>query len=257
MHYFDPNKSGQKFEWKPIERPRVPQETLRKTPETEKLEAKERKQFTDRPHAMDGAHSSSENEVSQQESSSEAVSVSKAMFHDKGDKLKEQRKKDTECEDLGDNGNGLSEDCTGTIALFTSHLRDIGTINTDDYVIVNKEDLNEFPEEQQMGSKTKDGTLVMKTIFRNGSISYEDKEMVKYDPQWIPPGDFMTIISAQLGNVAQAEVEFYQMKETGALRIIVREVSNLSVIYAIIEYFYHMLTGLIDIVYNLSPFTIA
>lgn len=183
--------------------------------------------------------------------------MSKAMFHDKGDKLKEQRKKDTECEDLGDNGNGPSEDCTGTIALFTSHLRDIGTINTDDYVIVNKEDLNEFPEEQQMGSKTKDGTLVMKTIFRNGSISYEDKEMVKYDPQWIPPGDFMTIISAQLGNVAQAEVEFYQMKETGALRIIVREVSNLSVIYAIIEYFYHMLTGLIDIVYNLSPFTIA
>ena len=51
---------------------------------------------------------------------------------------------------LEDNGNGLSEDCTRKIAsrkatetkdVLTSHLRDIGTINSDGYVVVNKDDL--------------------------------------------------------------------------------------------------------------------
>ena len=63
MHYFDSSKRGQKFEWKPNDRPRVPQETLHKTPVTVKPEAKEHEQFTDDPHARDIARSSSEKEV--------------------------------------------------------------------------------------------------------------------------------------------------------------------------------------------------
>ena len=63
MHYFDSSKSGQKFERKPNDRPRVPEETLHKTPVTVKPEAKEHEQFTDDPHARDIARSSSEKEV--------------------------------------------------------------------------------------------------------------------------------------------------------------------------------------------------
>ena len=144
MHYFDSSKRGQKFERKPNDRPGVPQETLHKTPVTEEPGAKEHVQFTDHPHAMDITHSSAEKEVNKQ------TSVSEAGHYDKGDKLKEERKKGTESEDLEDNGNGLSEDCTRKIAsrkatetkdVLTSHLRDIGTINSDGYVVVNKDDL--------------------------------------------------------------------------------------------------------------------
>ena len=46
-------KSGLQFEWKPNDQPKVPQETLHKTPVTEKPGAKEHEQFTDHPHAMD------------------------------------------------------------------------------------------------------------------------------------------------------------------------------------------------------------
>ena len=65
MHYFDPSKSGQKFEWKQNDRPRVPEE---------------------------------------------------AGYYDKGDKLKEERKKSTESKDLEDDGNRVPEDCTRKIA---------------------------------------------------------------------------------------------------------------------------------------------
>ena len=158
MHYFDPSKSGQKFEWKPNDRPRVPQETLHKTPETEKLEAKEHEQFTDHPHdrprvpqetlhkipvneepdakasqkftnhphATDIAHSSVEEEVNKQ------TSVSEARCYDKGDKLKEEGKKDTEGKDP--NGDGLSEGCTREIASRET------TETEDDYVMVNEDD---------------------------------------------------------------------------------------------------------------------
>ena len=158
LHYFDPSKSGQKFEWKPNDRPRVPQETLHKTPETEKLEAKEHEQFTDHPHdrprvpqetlhkipvneepdakasqkftnhphATDIAHSSVEEEVNKQ------TSVSEARCYDKGDKLKEEGKKDTEGKDP--NGDGLSEGCTREIASRET------TETEDDYVMVNEDD---------------------------------------------------------------------------------------------------------------------
>ena len=137
-------KSGQKFDWKPNDRPRVSQEALHKTPVTEKPGAKEHVQFTDHPLAMDIAHSSAEKEVNKE------TSVLEAGYYDKGDKLKEERKKGTESEDLEDNGNGLSEGCTRKIAsrkaaetedVLTSHLRDIGTINNDGYVVVKKDDL--------------------------------------------------------------------------------------------------------------------
>ena len=158
LHYFDPSKRGQKFEWKPNDRPRVPQETLHKTPETEKLEAKEHEQFTDHPHdrprvpqetlhkipvneepeakasqkftnhphATDIAHSSVEEEVNKQ------TSVSEARCYDKGDKLKEEGKKDTEGKDP--NGDGLSEGCTREIASRET------TETEDDYVMVNEDD---------------------------------------------------------------------------------------------------------------------
>ena len=145
MHYFDPSKRGQKFERKPNDRPRVPQETLHKTPVTEEPGAKEHVQFTDHPHAMDITHSSAEKEVNKQ------TSVSEAGHYDKGDKLKEERKKGTESEDLEDNGNGLSEGCTRKIAsrkatetkdVLTSHSQDTGTMNSDGFVVVNKDHLS-------------------------------------------------------------------------------------------------------------------
>ena len=139
MHYFDSSKRGQKFERKPNDRPRVPQETLHKTPVTVKPEAKEHEQFTDHSHAMDIARSSAEKDVNKQ------TSVSEASCYGKGDKLKEERKKGTEREDLEDNGDGLSEDYTRKIAsrkttetkdVLTSHSRDMA-----DYVWVNEGDL--------------------------------------------------------------------------------------------------------------------
>ena len=138
-------KSGQKFDWKPNDQPGVPQETLHKTPVTEKPGAKEHVQFTDHPHAMDITHSSAEKEVNKQ------TSVSEAGHYDKGDKLKEERKKGTESEDLEDNGNGLSEGCTRKIAsrkatetkdVLTSHSQDTGTMNSDGFVVVNKDHLS-------------------------------------------------------------------------------------------------------------------
>lgn len=62
-NYFDSGKSGQKFECKPNERPELSEDTPHKAHETEKLEAVLREQLTDRPHATDGAHSSSEKDV--------------------------------------------------------------------------------------------------------------------------------------------------------------------------------------------------
>ena len=138
-------KSGQKFDWKPNDQPGVPQDTLHKTPVTEKPGAKEHVQFTDHPHAMDITHSSAEKEVNKQ------TSVSEAGHYDKGDKLKEERKKGTESEDLEDNGNGLSEGCTRKIAsrkatetkdVLTSHSQDTGTMNSDGFVVVNKDHLS-------------------------------------------------------------------------------------------------------------------
>ena len=132
-------KSGLQFEWKPNDQPKVPQETLHKTPVTEKPGAKEREQFTDHPHAMDVAHSLAEKEVNKQ------TSVSEASCYGKGDKLKEERKKGTEREDLEDNGDGLSEGYTRKIAsrkttetkdVLTSHSGDMA-----DYVWVNEGDL--------------------------------------------------------------------------------------------------------------------
>ena len=73
MHYFDSSKRGRKFERKPNDRPRVPQETLHKTPVTEEPGAKEHVQFTDHPHAMDITQSSAEKEVNKQTSVSKAT----------------------------------------------------------------------------------------------------------------------------------------------------------------------------------------
>ena len=138
-------KSGQKFDWKPNDRPEVPQETLHKTPVTEKPGAKEHVQFTDHPHAMDITYSSAEKEVNKQ------TSVSEAGYYDKGDKLKEERKKGTESKDLEDDGNRVPEDCTRKIAsrkatetkdVLTSHSQDTDTMNSDGFVVVNKDNLS-------------------------------------------------------------------------------------------------------------------
>ena len=105
-------------------------------------------------------------------------------------------------------------------------------------------------EEEQMNGRTKHGTLMMKSLVRNGCLSYRDDEMVG-DPQWIPPGGFIPHITEQLQHVAEAEVIIYRMEETGALIVFTREVSNLSVVYDMITYFWHMMTGMFDRVYNL------
>ena len=89
---------------------------------------------------------------------------------------------------------------------------------------------------------------MLKTRVRNGCISYKDDEMVTWDEQWIPPGELLPLISEQFENVAEADVEIYHVKETGAARVIIKELSNYSGIYAIIEYFYNMVTGIIDTV---------
>ena len=81
---------------------------------------------------------------------------------------------------------------------------------------------------------------------RNGCISFEDNEMKKLDKQWIPPGGLLPLISEQWANVAEADVEIYHVKETGADRVIIKELSNYWGIYAIIDYFYNMVTGMID-----------
>ena len=105
-------------------------------------------------------------------------------------------------------------------------------------------------EEEQMNGRTKHGTLMMKSLVRNGCLSYRDDEMVR-NKQWIPPGGFLPHITEQLQHVAEAEVKIYRMEETGALIVLTREVSNLSVVYDMITYFWHMMTGMFDRVYNL------
>lgn len=85
----------------------------------------------------------------------------------------------------------------------------------------------------------------METLMRNGVLSFNEGEMA-LNSQWVPPGDFMTLVSEQLENVAEAEVDIYHRKETGILHVIIREVSNLPVIHSIIEYVYNAVTGLID-----------
>ena len=101
-----------------------------------------------------------------------------------------------------------------------------------------------------MNGRTKHGTLMMKSLVRNGCLSYRDNEMV-VNPQWIPPGGFIPHITEQLQHMAEAEVIIYRMEETGALIVFTREVSNLSVVYDMITYFWHMMTGMFDRVYNL------
>ena len=104
--------------------------------------------------------------------------------------------------------------------------------------------------EEQMNGRTKHGTLMMKSLVRNGCLSYRDNEMV-VNRQWIPPGGFIPHITEQLQHMAEAEVIIYRMEETGALIVFTREVSNLSVVYDMITYFWHMMTGMFDRVYNL------
>ena len=101
-----------------------------------------------------------------------------------------------------------------------------------------------------MNGRTKHGTLVMKILMRNGSSSFRDDEMA-VNPQWIPPGGFLPLITVQLQHVAEAEVIIYRTEETGALVVFTREVSNLSVVYEMITYIYHTITGMFDRVYNL------
>ena len=107
--------------------------------------------------------------------------------------------------------------------------------------------------EEQQKNKAEVGTLVLKTKMRNGCISFKDGEMKKWDEQWMPPGELFPLFTAQWANVAEADVEIYHVKETGAARVIIKELSNYSGIYAIIEYFYNIVTGIIDSV--LSFFT--
>ena len=104
--------------------------------------------------------------------------------------------------------------------------------------------------EEQMNGRTKHGTLMMKSLVRNGCLSYRDNEMV-VNRQWIPPGGFIPHITEQLQHMAEAEVIIYRMEETGALIVFTREVSNLSVVYDMITYFWHMMTGMFDRVYDL------
>ena len=80
-------------------------------------------------------------------------------------------------------------------------------------------------EEEQMNGRTKHGTLVMKSLVRNGYLSCRDDEMVM-NPRWIPPDGFLPHITEQLQHVAKAEVIVYRMEETGALTVLTREVSN-------------------------------
>ena len=86
----------------------------------------------------------------------------------------------------------------------------------------------------------------MKTRLRCGAISYIKDDQVVWDEQWTPPDQLLTDLANKFKSVAVADVEIYRENQTGAVRVIITETADNSVIYAMIEIVRGIIEWIID-----------
>lgn len=92
---------------------------------------------------------------------------------------------------------------------------------------------------------------MFKTRVRNGKFTEEEIE--EWRQQWKLLDELLPRISKDLANVAEANVEVYRVKQGGAARVVIKDLSTsyLSLyITTVIEFFYNVITGLMDNVYS-------
>ena len=86
----------------------------------------------------------------------------------------------------------------------------------------------------------------MKTRLRCGAISYIKDDQVVWNEQWTPPDQLLTDLANNFKSVAVADVEIYRKNQTGAIRVIITETADNSVIYVMIEIVRGIITWIID-----------
>lgn len=86
----------------------------------------------------------------------------------------------------------------------------------------------------------------MKTRLRHGQVSYSTQDMVVWIEQWTPPNELLADIFNRFKNVAVADMQICRLEETGAIRVKITGTANNSVIYAIFEFLYSVITWIID-----------
>lgn len=222
LHYFDPSKIGQKFEKESNERSSQEKNTtdsLSGTPKIKNTAASEPAQFTDQG-------------VVSKQSEQEEVPILPPP---------------TNAESNGDS----SETEEGKHSI----LDDLSELILKEYVVVSDDgvdcEVRGVSEEQQMNGITEVGTLVFKTRVRNGKFTEEEIE--EWRQQWKLLDELLPRISKDLANVAEANVEVYRVKQGGAARVVIKDLSTsyLSLyITTVIEFFYNVITGLMDNVYS-------
>ena len=98
----------------------------------------------------------------------------------------------------------------------------------------------------------------MKTRLRHGQISYSKVDQVVCNGQWTPPHQLLTDLANKFKNVAVADLEIYHENQKGAIRVIISEAADNSVIYAMIDIVRDNITWIIDNVrYYISQLTVG
>ncbi|KAL9963896.1 hypothetical protein ACROYT_G027451 [Oculina patagonica] len=222
LHYLDPNKKGQKFEYQPKERP------------TELIR---------------GRQSEAENRVENKEEEDD-------------DQYQERKIKDNADRRAGSSSNiKINREAPEMLAILK---QEIESTREDVVEMPNEESQppsldfvflpgrKEVQEEKfEVINNTEVESLLMKSRLRYGQISYSEDDQVMWIEQWAPPDELLADIFNRFKNVPVADLEIYRLEDTGAIRVKITETANNSVIYAIIEIVYKMITWIIDNTWHL------
>ncbi|KAL9963895.1 hypothetical protein ACROYT_G027450 [Oculina patagonica] len=215
LHFLNPNKKGQKFEYQPKERPRG-QESKTENREKNKEE--------------DDGDQYQEREVEDY-----------ADRRAKNYSSIERNRKKPKMPVIPERGAESTQDDS----LHFVFLPDRKDGQEEEFEVVDIAEIHNTEVEPET-TNTGVETLLMKTRLRYGQISYSKDDQVVWNEQWTPPDELLADISNRFKNVAVADFEIYCLQGAGAIRVKITETANSSVIYAIYEIVYNMITWIID-----------
>ncbi|XP_020605426.1 uncharacterized protein LOC110044244 isoform X2 [Orbicella faveolata] len=212
LHYFDPCKKGQKFEYQPRISPEVSTEGKENESENKKMpgEGDDRYQEQEVEHNAD-RHAESSSGV---EKNREAP----------GTLITPKQRPDVE------DDKGMPEEETQPHSLPA------------DYVYIPETSKDEF----EVVEISEVETLLLKTRLRYGQLSDRDDDKMVRNEQWTPPGELLSSISDRFKDVAEADLEIYRMEESGVIRVKITDTTKKPFIYAIIEVVSSVITWIID-----------
>lgn len=212
LHYFDPCKKGQKFEYQPRISPEVSTEGKENESENKKMpgEGDDRYQEQEVEHNAD-RHAESSSGV---EKNREAP----------GTLITPKQRPDVE------DDKGMPEEETQPHSLPADYVY-IPETSKDEFEVVEISDVE---------------TLLLKTRLRYGQLSDRDDDKMVRNEQWTPPGELLSSISDRFKDVAEADLEIYRMEESGVIRVKITDTTKKPFIYAIIEVVSSVITWIID-----------